>query len=70
MFKVLALILLGVFIIYCAFVVTSQTKKESKMTLLVSQAERSIVNAQQSVKAADMSFQEIHPKQPPKSKFE
>ncbi|WP_265102731.1 hypothetical protein [Acinetobacter calcoaceticus] len=40
------------------------------MTLLVSQAERSIVNAQQSVKAADMSFQEIHPKQPPKSKFE
>ncbi|MDS7927896.1 hypothetical protein RMB03_00570 [Acinetobacter sp. V91_7] len=63
MLKISALALLGASVVYYAFINLSRPEKKSKMTILISEVEQSMTDAQKSVENADRSLSKIKLKQ-------
>ncbi len=59
MLKILAIAIVGFSVVYFAYHALSQSEKKSKTSILISQAEQSIANANTTVKNADSSFRKI-----------
>lgn len=59
MLKILAIAIVSSSVVYFAYNARSQPEKKSKTSILISQAEQSIVNAHTTVKNADSSFRKI-----------
>ncbi|MCH2072934.1 hypothetical protein [Acinetobacter pittii] len=59
MLNILAIAIVGSSVVYFAYNAWSQPEKKSKTSILISQAEQSIANANTTVKNADSSFRKI-----------
>lgn len=59
MLNILAIAIVGSSVVYFAYNAWSKPEKKSKTSILISQAEQSIANANTTVKNADSSFRKI-----------
>lgn len=59
MLKILALAIVGSSVVYFAYNAWSKPEKKSKTSILISQAEQSIVSANTTVKNAELSLKKI-----------